>query len=229
MTDWLHRIPSFHPRYYLHYLGVNDALYVYYLGLDDPTAKAKVVALLQRQIQPRSIGRILRARSAFVRSYLRLTAWIAGPPVIHSIPQSVDTSTAEVLAEATREPISEYIERIYKPNLLRLIQLHQEKGERVILVSQPAHPSMFRREGKAVFARIGGMDVWAVALRMINETTEAVCLEYAHNCRFIDLAGELKFEAEDFYDFVHATPAGAHRIGTFLAQKLSEIRRGDSP
>jgi len=228
VTDWLHRIPNFHPRYYLHYIGVNDALYVHYLPLNEPSARAKVLALLQRQVQPRSFSRILRARSVFVRTYLRLTAWIVGPPVVGSNLPSVSTMPPEVAVEVSDAPMTEYIESIYRPNLHRLIQLHQQNGEHAILVSQPGHPSFFTRKGTSVFVRSKGMEVWAVALRMINDTTQAVCREHAANCSFIDLARELPLEADDFYDFVHATPAGARRIGTFLAQKLSELRRADS-
>jgi hypothetical protein len=36
----------------------------------------------------------------------------------------------------------------------------------------------------------------------------------------VDLANELKFVPDDFYDLVHNTPQGARKIGLFLSAKL---------
>lgn len=224
VEDWLHRIPKLHPRYYLHYLAVNDALYVHEAALNDPSHRATLLALLERQIEPHTLSRTLRARSIIVRDYLRLTAWLAVPASSVCPKCAPNPARREVKAEADRGVIQDFIDRIYKPNLRRLIALHQGNGEGVILVSQPAHPQMVRRAGDDVFVRIGQMDDWAIALAMLNDTTQAVCREQPDACTFIDLARRLQFEPEDFYDFVHATPAGARRIGAFLANELRRLQ-----
>src|SRR4029078_1164724 len=96
----------------------------------------------------------------------------------------------------------------------------------VILVSQPARPSQFRRQGSDVYVRNPGFAGYAVALSLVNDATGALCKERRRECHFIDLASELSFEDDDFYDNVHTTPAGARRIGEFLSDRLLPIPAG---
>jgi hypothetical protein len=64
-----------------------------------------------------------------------------------------------------------------------------------------------------------------VALRLVNEATKEICTRSAPTCRFIDLASEISFKDDEFYDNVHTTPAGARRIGNYFAEKLPAIVR----
>jgi hypothetical protein len=74
-----------------------------------------------------------------------------------------------------------------------------------------------------MFVRSDAPGYWAVALAMMNDATQSICRVNAHDCRFIDLARELKFNADDFYDLAHTTPAGARRIGIFLANEMAKL------
>jgi hypothetical protein len=58
-------------------------------------------------------------------------------------------------------------------------------------------------------------------LLAINQTTLGFCRDSGEIC--IDLADELHFMPGDFYDGVHNTLAGSHRIADFLAGKLAPI------
>jgi hypothetical protein len=227
VRDWLHRIEKLHPRFYLHYVGVNDAVHVRYLGESDPVTKVRNLKRLQRQTQPPSLGRLIRARSVLVRSYLRLAAYIGGPPSFDAA--SLDADTPEIEAVVDRTLADEYIESIYKPNLRRLIEMHRNKGEHAIIVSQPAHPSVFRWEKDAVFVRDPKLSLWAVALGMLNQAAGRLCREYKDSCTFFDMAHDVRFEPGDFYNIVHSTPAGAMRIGTYLAGKLPTLRQAAIP
>ena len=122
----------------------------------------------------------------------------------------------------------EYVRRIYEPNLRRLIAEHQKRDEQVIFVSQATRPSMFRMEGDTIWVRDPGIAAYAVALGLINAATQRVCNQSAPRCRFIDLASEISFEDDEFYDNVHTTPAGSRRIGTYLGKKLLAIVRDES-
>jgi hypothetical protein len=84
---------------------------------------------------------------------------------------------------------------------------------------------LFRLEGDAVWVRDPAIAGYAVALRLTNASTQAVCAEYPSSCRFIDLASEIAFRDDDFYDNVHTKHAGARRIGMYLAEKLLPIVR----
>jgi hypothetical protein len=57
----------------------------------------------------------------------------------------------------------------------------------------------------------------------INAATRTVCNEYPDDCRLIDVANDLSFEPGDFYDLVHNTPAGARKLGEFLAPRLTAV------
>jgi hypothetical protein len=219
VVNWLHRIRNLHPQYYVHYVGVNDAWYA-----DRLRDRREVIRkMIEDEEAAPSLTRILRMRSIVFKSYLRLTAWLKGPPRIFAPGASSETDDRLLKAEVNREEIREYIERVYEPNLNRLIRLHKEKGEKVILVSQPGHPSMIKRVGQDMFVRGDAPGYWAVALLMMNDATESVCRAHPGDCRFVDLARNLEFSSEDFYDLVHTTPAGARRIGVFLADQLAML------
>jgi len=58
-------------------------------------------------------------------------------------------------------------------------------------------------------------------LRNINETTLAVCREMKGIC--INLADEIKWDDEDFYDYHHNTPRGTEKIGKYLYRNLRDL------
>jgi hypothetical protein len=222
VEDWLHRIPDLRPRFYLHYIGVNDAAFAYLTTL--PGGNKVLQAQIDNQKDRRALHRIVRGRSALIQGYIRLRDWWGGPPKIFEAPDhGTDAGRNEIKAEVDGTALIDYIERIYKPNVRRLLELHQERNEKVILVSQPGRPSAFRREGSDVWVRNPGFAGYAVALSLVNDATGALCHERPGKCYFIDLASELAFENDDFYDNVHTTPAGARRIGEFLSRKLLQI------
>ena len=57
-----------------------------------------------------------------------------------------------------------------------------------------------------------------LGLGLLNEQMLATCRNVEAIC--LDLAGELSFGPGDFYDIIHYTPAGAAKIGRYLAIKL---------
>ncbi len=76
--------------------------------------------------------------------------------------------------------------------------------------------------GKAVYGgkKINGIDSYLM-MKVFNEKTLEVCREVGGIC--IDLASELEFDDDDFYDFAHNTPEGAEKIGHYLHKKLAGI------
>jgi len=226
LTEWLHRIPNFHPRFYLHYIGLNDAAFAYLWTL--PESRSLVEAQIADQENRHALHRFIRGRSALVQGFIALKSWLSGPPAIFSaLPTPRAAGAPEVRAEVKPQPILDYIRQIYEPNLRRLILEHQKRGEQPIMVSQTTRPSLFRVEGDTVWVRDPGIASYVVALRLVNAATRRICLEYAPTCHFIDLASEISFSDDEFYDRVHTTPAGARRIGTYLAGKLLPIVRPD--
>ena len=58
-------------------------------------------------------------------------------------------------------------------------------------------------------------------MELIHQSTLRVCKEEGGIP--IDLARGVKWDDADFYDFVHNTPAGAKKIGTYLYEKLRPL------
>jgi len=224
VTEWLHRIPNFRPRFYLHYIGLNDAAFAFAWSL--PNAKAFIETQIADQENRRALHRFIRGRSALVQGFIALQSWLGGPPKVFTASLVQRASNGpELRAEVDERPIKEYLRRIYEPNLRRLIEEHHKRGELAIFVSQTMRPSVFRLEGDTIWVRDPGLAGYAVALKLTNASTQAVCAEYPSRCRFVDLASEIAFQDDEFYDNVHTTPAGARRIGIYLAKKLSPVVR----
>jgi lysophospholipase L1-like esterase len=55
----------------------------------------------------------------------------------------------------------------------------------------------------------------------LNRGLMAYCAEAGVAC--FDLAAEVAFDADDYYDPLHNTPAGAEKIGRYLAERLSTL------
>src|SRR5215467_2780875 len=208
VEDWLHRIPELHPRYYLHFLGVNDAW-----------QPSKPLILTGKD----SWTRWLRPRSAIYLAFRRIQDRFAPPLLVGHKGMTFSTTPVWLRVQLDQEKISQFIETSFKPALRTLIKVHQVKNETVILVTQPANPLAVRREGEAVFVSSPLISEWAATLWAINRAMSQVCHEAAVSCDFIDMADELRFEPEDFYDLVHYTPTGASRIGKFLSSRLSQL------
>jgi hypothetical protein len=207
----LHKIPDLHPKYYLHFLGVNDA---------------KLPPLRRLRTGMTSWGRWIRPRSAIAQAAVKLRAAFAAPIIVNhkEVVPPKQPQHVWIEAAADRSKLATYVEQTYKPNLRVLLDVHARRNEKVIFVSQSANPLIVKDQNGAVFVTIPGLAEWAVALHAINAATGQVCGERPAQCRFVDLAGSLPLDAADFYDLVHYTPKGARAIGTFLAKELAFVQ-----
>lgn len=218
VSEWLHRIAGLSPRAYLHYIGVNDA--------------ALIVEPSNRKYDRSGSDTwlsIIRKRSVVASALEQL--WrqqVSAPIVAHGAMVLASSPPDMVRVDVDRDEIHRFIEQAYKPNLHRLLELHHQRGEIPIFVSQPAHPSLVRwKDGETLVASSHrSLDRFAVALGMINKATADICHDVPPPCRALDLASAVQFEASDFYDVVHYTPAGARKIGAFLAQRVPTISAG---
>jgi hypothetical protein len=216
VTEWLHRLPNFSPHYYLHYIGVNDA------SLSNDQTESNWSGTKSPLLFA------IRKRSIVARSLIKL--WFSATPpreINHGAIKPPANRAGSEMIKVTVDPsdIERYIEKFYKPNLRSLIALHHSRGEKAIFVSQPVQPAIVAWKGNDVLvsSKFAALGHWALALSLVNTATEAVCRETA-DCLFIDLAHQLRFADSDFYDLVHNTPAGAYKVGVFLAEKLAFIR-----
>jgi hypothetical protein len=214
VDDWLHKIPELKARYYLHYVGINDA------GMEP-------AATTRDRPKRYSWSRRIRGRSAILQAASRLRDQWNGPNIFHSgLKTALGPQRELIRFDIDRGKFSVYVERFYKPNIRDLLRLHRDKGETAILVTQAPNPALVMRKDGAIFATESEIARWAAALDEVNAATRAVCGEYPENCRLIDVANDLLFEAGDFYDLVHNTPPGARKLGEFLASRLTFVSDG---
>jgi hypothetical protein len=212
LDEWLHQLPGLHPRYYLYYIGINDA----------PMVQTVPLAEQRRR---HSWSRRIYVRSAILQAIAGLRTRLAGPIVVNHAAVTPDGAGAMVKVgnDVDRAAIATYITKMYEPNLRAMIDAHQARGESVIFVSQTANPAIVAYQPDGVYVNKPEIARWAVALRDLNRANEAVCRQYADRCIFIDLAQRVHFDRTDFYDLVHNTPQGARKIGLFLAEQLAPI------
>ncbi len=213
VTEWLHKIPGLKPKYYLHFVGVNDA---------SLSGDGKKLADFKNEVS--SWRHDLVRRSVLAKGLAKLWFRAAGPrEVTHHRMKAPPMLPMEEMKQASLDTgdIEKYIAQFYKPNLRRLLELSAQRGEKVVFVSQPANPAIVRwQDGKTFVAPSrGGLQHWAVALGMINRANGEVCAE-SSDCQFVDVAAKVIFAPNDFYDLVHNTSSGARKIGEFLAQQV---------
>ena len=104
VVEWLHRIPNFRPRFYLHYIGLNDAAFAQ--AWTRPGSRDLIEAQIADQENRRALHRFIRGRSALVQGFIALKSWIGGPPRVFtaSLTQR-DPAAPEVRAEVDQAPI----------------------------------------------------------------------------------------------------------------------------
>jgi hypothetical protein len=213
VEDWLHAIPGLQARYFLHYVGINDA----FMNQTVPLADQRDRFSWSRRMWPRSA--VLQGVSKF-RGWFKMMRIVGHAAAASDLTAGRDA----IRVQGDHSAIAAYIERIYKPNLRILLDLHERLGDTAIFVTQPANPSMMFHKGGDLFVTLPGFEAWAAALDPVNAATQAVCRERPPNCRTIDLAGNILLEPSDFYDIVHNTPQGARKVGEFLSRHLDFIR-----
>jgi hypothetical protein len=212
LTEWLYKLPEFHPGIYLHYIGINDT--------------TLTTGRFSDRSGTFSWARNLQRRSAFAHAWLNLRAVLRGPIVVNHrrIAPFEWASYEPVRAQFDLGRVNAYVEKVYKPNLRSILSLHASRGEKAIFVSQMLHPLLAVHRDGAVFTRLPDLARLVVALPHINAASRSVCEERPDVCRFIDLAGRLQLDPGDFYDGAHTTLSGTKKVGAFLAQELKRLR-----
>jgi len=116
----------------------------------------------------------------------------------------------------------------YKERLKALVTQVEAMGAVPIFVTQTARYFKKDENGKMIGAsdvipykdqKVNGVDIYHV-LNLFNQATMEVCELAEGIC--IDLANELEFDDDDFYDWAHVTPKGTKKIGDYLYRNLRE-------
>lgn len=217
---WFPDIPGLQVRYFLFYLGVNDFARLYASGsgirADDLAEEFSPLKALVKERSAlyylfRTIRGIYRAQSVHQLGHARIDSksykWT-------DVPLLTDHE------EHLREALLRYEERV------RILGEKVRSFDAVpIFVTQVSR--RYKVSGGRVLGikntlrirdkEINGVDAYFM-MQLINAKTLEACHDLGGIC--INLANELEFEDDDFYDFHHTTPKGSRKIGTYLYTKL---------
>jgi hypothetical protein len=213
---WFPSIPKLHARYFLFYVGINDFHMENYNRYDDLVNSNFVTAL--------------RDNSAIYYLYRTLRGVYRAQVVEQIAHRAVDFQAIKwthrpMITE--HEPLMRERLQGYRERLRILGDKVHALGGMPICVTQTERK--FKSDGKRIVgdatpfryenATINGVDQYKL-MQLINQVTLETCPEIGGVG--IDLAGELQFDDSDFYDFIHNTPQGAAKVGTYLYSKLKD-------
>lgn len=215
--DWFPNIKNLKPKYYLLYLGINDADFINNrprAGYDDQSQEGiksflKKIELVKVMIRFRNIIDGLSPMYAYGKH-------------TKSIIEADKYSVTEISknTKALTKKNADMFERRLKDILIRIKLI----GSQPICVTQP-HRFIVAKSGvghgfENVFSKenieYSGLD-FDFSLQEINKRIKKVCGDK----NTIDLYSQM-FSNSDFYDFLHTTPEGSKRIGNLLAKKIIE-------
>jgi lysophospholipase L1-like esterase len=215
---WLPQVPHLKPHLVLAYVGIND---VYKTG-----PRRSPQQIRRDTLQFSHFTRELEQRSALARLWDTLAGALEADraKLRH---HRVDFARAEWTDQPAQPvwPAAQMEANLaaYRDRLGRVARLIARLGAVPVFVTQTR--ADYRTDnghliGIAAPAGPNGVDRGR-ALARFNAATLEVCATRQVIC--LDLATELRFADGDFYDYEHNTPAGAEKIGTWLAGKLAGL------
>jgi hypothetical protein len=217
---WFPLIKGLKPKYFLFYIGINDAGF--------RTAPNAGFDIVKRDGES-TILFALRQKSAIynsLRSFRNVLNGIfdkrAYAGHFKSKPSKTDY-TAAIKTNFIEAQIAKNTESFEK-RFVELILQARSYGAKPICVSQPhlltKNVNGASKGAEAVFEYLGvtynGLD-FEHSISALNKSMMRLCLE--NDGYFIDVASK-NFEDEDFYDLVHMNQLGAKRLGNYMYEEI---------
>ena len=218
LQTWLKQIEELEPEFIGFYVGVND--------------------LRRRQATEydMNLGYYYDDGLHFIRKIMQKSAFYHLFRVINGVlvakskkagHTKVDFSALNWKAETwNRRKIEEYSDENrkaldqYASRLELLCTLTRTFGSTPVYITQ-ASSRGFDHGKQFEYSRDFGNE-FVYMLRVFNNATMNVC-QQCSGAICIDMARELRFVSSDYYDTAHNTPAGAKKIGRYLANKMAGI------
>jgi hypothetical protein len=216
---WFPFVPDLNACYILVYVGTND----FYI---DP--KHYDYSLLTEQ---KSLRRVLAENSALYHLLRTIRGVYRAEYKMKVGHRKIDFSKREWTASANIQNHEEVMKnnlRDYKERLRILGDRIKKFGSVPVFVTQPCRKYREvndRVEGTAKLSRyedvmINGVDYYHMS-DLLNRATLGVAEEVGGIP--IDLAKEIEWDDDDFYDETHNTPKGAEKIGRHLHTELKHL------
>lgn len=216
--SWFPLLAGLQPEVVLFYVGANDVMRLEQRASFDSSVDATSWRVRSATYQLlRTVRSNLRARSA---------------GLFHGKGRSLtdeDFTSQGQLSAQQRDEVTNRIVESFLHNVETLRQRSQAFGARPVFMTQtaagwnanPSSPSRGVKHTVTIFGvAVNYADVSFVH-QALNRRLIAYCKANGVAC--FDLASEVAFGAADYYDFLHNTPAGAAKIGEYLAERLSGL------
>jgi lysophospholipase L1-like esterase len=208
---WYPAVPGLKPRIVLALVGVNDAM----IGVNttDTLGFSSGFKWFRHNSALFRLGRTVTGALEARRTNLTHTALDFARAQWTDRPNTASNREARSVAD----PVA------YAARLRQMAERIEAMGAKAVFVTQT------RGDYKMIDGKVwglirddelNGVDNWRL-LDEFNRVTLMVCAEGRATC--LDLAKEVAFADGDFYDHVHNTPAGAAKIGTWLATRLEPL------
>jgi lysophospholipase L1-like esterase len=214
--NWFNLLPDLKPRTILFYAGINDVMKTTARGQFDGSLDADNWRVKSATWQlVRLVRGSINARNAQV---------VHGRKATYT---DADFTTEGLLDAATRERVAAEVSADFLQDVDALVQRTRALGAQPVFVTQNAYgwnagagPARGIR-GQIVRAHGHEMNYADVSFvhQHLNAALLRRCAQTGLTC--FDMAGEIALDAEDYYDFLHASPSGAKKIGAYLAEKLA--------
>ncbi len=208
---WFPAVPGLRPRVVLLYVGINDAMIG--VNVTDTLGFSSFFKWFRHNSALFRLGRTVMGALEARRANLSHTAVDFAHAEWTDKPNTADNRQARSVADpvAYGERLRQLAARIRAMGAVPVF-VTQSRGDFKVVDGKVL--GMVAKDG------LNGVDQWRL-LAEFNAVTLAICAEQGVTC--LDLAHGLPLGDGDFYDYVHNTPAGAAKVGTWLAERLCEL------
>jgi lysophospholipase L1-like esterase len=213
---WFPLLEDLRPQVVLFYVGINDVLKgddrdAYDRSVDASTWRTKSVLFQMYKV---------------VRGNLRARA--VGVTHGQSRRPAADFTDRGLLADEERQALATDVTASFLERIRGLRVDAQRWGALPVFVTQTAYgwnadhqPPRGLHDTVRMHGRTANFADVAFLHQHLNRGLMLLCAREGITC--FDMAAELAFDAEDYYDPLHNTPVGAEKIGRYLASRLTAL------
>lgn len=222
LQNWFPLLDGLKPRIVLFYVGINDVINSDIRGGFDTKVDASSWRVRSATYQLFRLvrGNVLAKNAGVTHGRMR--------PLSPS-----DFTEKGLLSAADRDAVRRRAAAAFVSRVGGLAETIRARGATPVFVTQTAfawnadQSSPARGVKEELTARLHGyrMNFADVAFmhQAMNRDLLASCAASGMVC--FDLASDVTFGVADYYDFTHNSPAGAEKIGRYIARRLGELER----
>ena len=224
LNHWLHLIPNLKPKFYMLYVGINDAGLTGIL--EDMDDKRRYKFRITDKIKSKSaIYRLIKIIKNEMKIRFKETKYI-GHQYENQDKSIVNYPVTEINSESY--DVAKRNSKMVGQRILNMVKIINERGAKAICVTQP-HAMAWNFDGKLrgvenAHAMKSGLD-YNLALEMINNELITICRDSEN---YVIQINSNDFELTDFYDYVHLNQVGTNKLSIKLYNEMKKLNIFDN-